>query len=148
MSVEVAWAAGLFEGEGCFDSSPSMAFRPRASMSLTDYDVILRFHEIVGVGKICVIPPRKEIHKIAWQWYTNSDEFFHVYELFKSYLGVRRNERALECMKLRVDYVKLVTKERACPNCGKIFQPAFSKASKKRKWCSNKCRLQMMRRSI
>lgn len=52
MNCEIAWAAGLFEGEGSFDHSAGNAHRPRATMSLTDQDVLERFMRAVGVGTI------------------------------------------------------------------------------------------------
>jgi len=47
--VERAWAAGIFEGEDTITMSGSF-FSPRLKLSMTDFDVIERFHEIVGCG--------------------------------------------------------------------------------------------------
>lgn len=46
---EIAWAAGLFEGEGCITVSNG---RPVMRLNSTDADTPRRFCEIVGAGKV------------------------------------------------------------------------------------------------
>lgn len=46
---EIAWAAGLFEGEGCMTRSGSQKVMRLVS---TDEDTVRRFWEIVAVGKV------------------------------------------------------------------------------------------------
>ena len=40
----IEWAAGLFEGEG------SMSNKPRLELSMTDFDVVEKFRDVVGFG--------------------------------------------------------------------------------------------------
>lgn len=47
---EIAWAAGLFEGEGCISTYQSDS--TQLTLVSTDYDVIDRFARIVGVGTV------------------------------------------------------------------------------------------------
>src|SRR5712691_1669149 len=47
--VEIAWAAGLFEGEGCFTQNRG---RPVARLTTTDVDIVVRFAEAIGWGMI------------------------------------------------------------------------------------------------
>jgi hypothetical protein len=48
---ELAFAAGLFEGEGSFKFHTSSR-RPRAVISMTDLDSLSRFRLAVGMGRI------------------------------------------------------------------------------------------------
>jgi len=54
LTLDTAWAAGLFEGEGsvCWLNMSTTNQRrvPNLGLSTTDEDVIRRFHSIVGVG--------------------------------------------------------------------------------------------------
>lgn len=49
----MAWAGGLFEGEGCFSTS-TMKGRHylRLRMTSTDKDVLDHFREVIGCGQI------------------------------------------------------------------------------------------------
>jgi hypothetical protein len=68
--ADFAWAAGLFEGEGCICCGPSG--RPVVfSLTLTDRDVLYHFLEVVGVGAINTRKYRmswKPHYKPAWVW--------------------------------------------------------------------------------
>ena len=46
---EIAWAAGLFEGEGCMTVSGG---RPFMRLNSTDEDTPRRFWEVVAAGKV------------------------------------------------------------------------------------------------
>lgn len=51
--VELAWLAGLLEGEGSFlKGPPSSTNRPRIAVEMTDEDVIRRAAQLVGVGYV------------------------------------------------------------------------------------------------
>lgn len=103
--INVAWAAGLFEGEGTtFLTKPRMRGQTAYSrqcvvaLVMTDEDIVRRFAVVVGVGSVHVRskrPPRKT----AYQW-TVSDaaDVLHVLGLLWPYLGERRQERAAEVM--------------------------------------------------
>ena len=70
-----AWAAGLFEGEGCFstfrkESDGHVYQYPRAQMNMTDEDAIRRFHSVVGIGSVSgphFIKGHPE-RKPLWRW--------------------------------------------------------------------------------
>jgi hypothetical protein len=92
-AAEIAWAAGLWEGEGYVQthkaSRPSGTYvYARMGMSQTDEDVIRRFHSVVGCGTITDRPPRKEGHKPYWVWQLTDPQ--HVAEAFRPWLGKRR----------------------------------------------------------
>lgn len=49
-SAEIAWAAGLFEGEGCIYAGVRGA--PRLALSMKDRDVVEHFMAVVGAGTL------------------------------------------------------------------------------------------------
>ncbi len=74
---DLAWAAGLFEGEGCFSFAAGHVNRSlHAAINMTDRDVVQRFQAVVGIGAIYPRPPMKENWKPQWTWSVGS--FEHV----------------------------------------------------------------------
>lgn len=138
--AEIAWAAGLFEGEGSFCVNRRNGNRPRATMSMTDLDVMERFLEIVGVGKISKIGRKqKGHHKDAWQWWTTEEEFHAVFNLLKEWLHPRRVEAAETAIAMRKNYVDSRTKNLTCALCGSPYTGKHQKGGPS-KYCSDECR--------
>lgn len=138
--LDIAWAAGLFEGEGCFNCQEDTACRPRAAMSLTDHDVILRFCDIVKLGTLSdAFEPRNHRHKKFWQWWTTEEETYALYDLLKPYLGPRRREQAEIAFIKRENYIANRSAERECPGCEIKFSPETLRKAGKRKFCSSRC---------
>lgn len=106
---ERAWAAGLFEGEGCFGLYRANTGRhayqyPRAEMTTTDEDVLRKFHEIVGVGGITGphIDPRKPTYKPKWHWTAVGHQpTQYLVILLWTWLCERRRSRAAEVLTAR-----------------------------------------------
>lgn len=99
----LAWAAGLFEGEGSF----TFARRGKyvsivAELGMTDEDRVRRFHEIVGAGSVTTHSnPAKAHWKTIHVWKTGSFEGVQsVIALLWEWLGPRRRNRAKEILKL------------------------------------------------
>ena len=99
----LAWAAGLFEGEGCIAHSKPSKSRPRHQWFLvvasTDLDVLERLSEVTGMGSITG-PFERGSNKVHWVWRVTRRE--HVYALLAAlypWLGKRRQERAFECLR-------------------------------------------------
>ncbi len=95
--IDAAWAAGLFEGEGTFHALHGRY--PRASMSSTDHDVMMRFVAIVGVGTLAgpIVDSRFPDRKPLWRWNTtNAQDFVRLAALLEPQLGSRRRERLAE----------------------------------------------------
>lgn len=95
--LQVAWAAGLFEGEGSWIVRKTGY--PQASLRSADRDVVERFAEIVGCGRIG-FEDRKTanpLHSDSWYWQVgNRRDVRRLAETFMPYLGERRRTRALE----------------------------------------------------
>ena len=99
---EVAWAAGLFEGEGCLTSSKGR--RIVATMVTTDRDVLDRFFAVVGLGVIEKNPrlPRQSslAKKPQWVWKATSHQSVQaLVAAFWDFLGERRKARAADVLR-------------------------------------------------
>jgi hypothetical protein len=98
---ELAWAAGLFEGEGSI--IPEKNLRPAAlSMGSTDKDVLERFAAAVGAGAILgpyrgqgSRTPQHYKPMFAWK-ISGIYQIQAILRLFWPYLGERRRSKAAE----------------------------------------------------
>ena len=95
----IAWAAGLFEGEGTITQiKRSRAFFDlQVAMTHTDEDVIRRFDAIVGRGRIYgpYLPPSHgDRRKPFWRWMALGDAGHEVLELLGPWLLARRRAQA------------------------------------------------------
>jgi hypothetical protein len=93
MSTQIAWAAGLFEGEGSLTNS---GIYPKLYMAMTDLDVVERFMKIVGIGTIHVRD--RYPHKTQYSWQLSGKKCKPVVEMFLPYFGERRAYKALNIL--------------------------------------------------
>lgn len=100
--VDTAWAAGLFEGEGCFSHSGRTAsgrYMLVACLYMTDEDTVRRFGDIMEIGSVRFHPRKKG--QDMWMWRVcGTEKFKKVYELFEPFLSSRRKTRAKELLAL------------------------------------------------
>jgi hypothetical protein len=103
--VELAWAAGLFEGEGSIclvhsNRKNRTYVYPALTMNQTDRDVIMRFSEIVGgyvLGPYQFASNSARTRKPVWSWRVQKKhEAIRVICWLYPYLGKRRRKRADE----------------------------------------------------
>lgn len=100
--TEIAWAAGLFEGEGCIYKAvmKKKYIYIRLNVTSTDLDVLQKFHSIVRYGKIYNKTVQAHCKPAyAWQLQKSSDqidEVKNIIMLFEPYLGRRRRAKAVE----------------------------------------------------
>ena len=121
----IAWAAGLFEGEGSIQFPASQA--PRLSLCSTDRDVVEKFHAIVGVGRLRkegsskILPDgTRRVYKDAFRWRCDKiADVKRVMELLLPHLGERRSARWREVQLLHT----ASWPARVCPQCGSEFAP-------------------------
>jgi hypothetical protein len=103
---EIAWAGGLFEGEGCVtittSRDPGHQRTFTLALSMTDLDPVERFAAAVGVGKVRgPYGPYKPTEKPIWQWrISRYEQSQAVIVMLWPWLGSRRHARALEVMHL------------------------------------------------
>lgn len=99
--VEIAWAAGLFEGEGSISIQKIKHYRyPHLNVTSTDLDVLEKFQRIIGCGYIRVHNnSNNPLHKGCYRFKLHRakqvrDAFYTMYP----HLGTRRRERGLEVL--------------------------------------------------
>ena len=99
LNSDLAWVAGIFEGEGSFDFSRGKNHRTAVKISMTDLDVIERVRSIVGgrvTGPYCR-PGMKPI----WYWrISNTNECLDFVESIYPWLLSRRREQATVILSL------------------------------------------------
>lgn len=129
-AIEIAWAAGLFEGEGSFSIQRQRAHKTKfptegrldefvyanASLATTDRDVIERFASIVGVGKIHGPHKRtNDQHKPIYVWNVSRRDEFEVFaEMIRPFLGERRLARMNEVIAARTPKRRERPKRKVC----------------------------------
>ena len=94
----IAWAAGLFEGEGSISIKRQTA---QLSLGMTDEDVVRRFYSIIGIGKIYgpYRDKRKLTHKQMWIWTIGgARQCQAVLAALWNHLGKRRKHKAEEAI--------------------------------------------------
>ena len=95
--LAAAWAAGLFEGEGCIYKSGGVW---RLQLNMTDKDVVDRFHTFVRCGTINTCRMREDHHKEAWRWRCAArKDVQRVVRMLLPYLGTRRAAKAADCLR-------------------------------------------------
>ena len=75
--LNLAYAAGLFDGEGCVNykkykekkrNGTYDCWRISLEMAMTDESTVNIFHQIVGVGTVNKKPRDKTGHKMQYRW--------------------------------------------------------------------------------
>lgn len=93
--VQVAWLAGLYEGEGSCNITTGRAIR--VEISMTDQDIISRVVDLTGLGKVTVAPIRGE-YKQVYRWGIGAANAVEFLEAILPWLGERRAARARDAV--------------------------------------------------
>ena len=64
--VSIPWAAGIIEGEGCFEISKKDR-HCRITVAMTDLDILTRLQAMFG-GTIIPLKRYEDHHKPCWKW--------------------------------------------------------------------------------
>lgn len=149
-AVEAAWAAGLFEGEGTWYVRGSSV---SAALAMTDHDVVRRFYEVVGVGRLKDKPvPARYKPQLEWL-VTDRAGIAHVLEMFRPWLGVRRLARGEEVLRLQAERTQALAdaRDRACknghPRTSENTYVYWHKQKQRMARACNVCRIESTRRS-
>ena len=103
MDNELAWAVGLFEGEGCISLLKGKK-RVTLRVASTDLDVLQRFHSIVGCGQIHTRKKRMDHWKQSYEWQAGKrQDVLRMLKQMLPWLGERRAYIALNAF----DYCEL-----------------------------------------
>lgn len=97
-----AWAAGLFEGEGSIARREGNRVNHlwQVTLTSTDHDVVLAFHEVVEVGRIYgPYQPKRPGSKLYWRWTVSDRLGIEAFaKMIGPYLLSRRRARLAECL--------------------------------------------------
>ena len=98
---QLAWAAGLFEGEGCFTGQfeeRRVCYYPKVYLVMTDADVVERFQRVMGFGNLRWRDGQKG-HKRQREWNASGFERAQYLAcLLWAYLGCRRRAKIKEVL--------------------------------------------------
>lgn len=94
--TEIAWLAGLLEGEGCFSFEPG---KLAVTLAMTDRDVVERAAAITGVGTVISRRRTKPDRKDQWVWRTRRlRDAAGIMQMIAPYMGARRRSRIEEAL--------------------------------------------------
>jgi len=99
--TEIAWAAGLFEGEGCWQirRRDGKVASVVATLASTDADVVEKFAAIIGFGTIRVVQPANPNAKTQYWWSgSKRSDVKEMAAAFLPHMGERRRARAVEIL--------------------------------------------------
>jgi len=107
--IDLAWAAGLFEGEGwiTLNNRADGDRNRQVGIQMTDEDVMRRWVKIIGpTSRFKDLygpyhpPSMKEHHKEQWGWIiSKKSELTRVLQMLLPMFGERRAAKAMEMMK-------------------------------------------------
>ena len=92
MDANLAWAGGLFEGEGCISKANKHSVRLDVGIHQRDLDVLRRFKRILGTGKIYGPYKNKMVFWIAFGREVSTAVLLDLWP----FLGRRRKKKVLE----------------------------------------------------
>lgn len=96
--LDLAWLAGLLEGEGSFQRGvPSKPTQPRVMLNMTDEDVVTRAARVMGVVSVVrvrVQPGRKPVFQIALR----GARAVALMQLLRPLMGQRRQRQIDEAV--------------------------------------------------
>lgn len=92
--IEVAWLAGLLEGEGNFEFNNYNRSCPRVRVEMTDKDVVDRVASIIG-GKPTVRPAKKyqDHHKQSYVYSASGARLIPLLKRMFPYMSNRRRAK-------------------------------------------------------
>jgi hypothetical protein len=106
---EIAWLAGLLEGEGCFHlktrgpvkKDGTRYIGPVVDVNMTDEDVIRKLRDITGVGNVQgpYSVSRKENWKPIWRWAVQKrSDALMIMKLVRDHMCERRRSKIDEIL--------------------------------------------------
>ena len=108
--TEVAWLAGIIEGEGAIGVHKTYKIRggerrqyryPQIRVRMTDEDIVQRCADItapMGGGMYGPVAGWKPHYKSVWQWTITGAPARQVLTLVLPYLGLRRTDQAMKAV--------------------------------------------------
>lgn len=143
--VDIAWAAGLFEGEGCFyevhPSKQSLVYLGM-TIEMTNPPILERFlailqeHNVATTSRISSRWRGNVKHSRGYAIKVTGAQAEAAYSLMHAHLGDRRRAKADAILAKRSAMLEEMCQVRTCA-CGTEF--AVPIRGQKKAWCSSKC---------
>jgi hypothetical protein len=98
---DIAWVAGVFEGEGCIRVRKGGHYGAQVSIRMDDQDVIERIHSTMGFGNLYEAQERRAGGRVVTQYNYQLAAAEHVIAFLTAvlpYLGARRRAKAEEAI--------------------------------------------------
>lgn len=97
-NTEIAWAAGFWDGEGCWSQKKEQGgyAYPFAQLNNTSEEVVRRFHAAVGVGKVYgpyTYKGKRSHHKPFWRWQAYGDVGREALDKLLPFLSAEKREQ-------------------------------------------------------
>ncbi len=113
-SEDIAWMAGLFEGEGCMwaaikKGKPDAEYPSQrkdgatfsATIHMVDEDVIARFHSLAGFGALNYMDTpsgKKAGQQPTWRWTGSGKKAIDLMFKLAPYFGIRRRAQMMNAI--------------------------------------------------
>ena len=122
--IDIAWAAGLFEGEGnIYRNDRTRAVGSGSifimSVKMKDEDIVKRFHSVVKVGRVKARKIKQPYNYPFWEWtLTKTNDILDLCQKLLLFMGKRRTKQIRTAIKGKV-YIKEPRKLKPPPpDCG------------------------------
>ena len=100
---EIAWAAGLLEGEGYFGAGDRRY--PYISIEMTDKDVLKKLRQVFPFGEIKTIDNTRKNGIESYRMYLSSQEKVKdIIKKIRPWMGTRRKQRMDELIQMYDKY--------------------------------------------
>ena len=97
---ELAYAAGLFDGEGSISlvrQNNNRSHSPQVAVASADYEVVLWFQKRFG-GSIVTKQPRKPNHSVSYDWRLTDRRALSFLKLIRPFLVIERKIRRIDLL--------------------------------------------------
>lgn len=133
MSESIAWAAGLFEGEGSITRRQTgRRVYLEMCIEMRDRDVVERFVAVVQQNgalptngqpaQICTRTRNNPLHSDMVSWHTTGHTAERVFLLLRPYLGERRRAKGDSILEEARRVRAVLLRPRICEECGEQFE--------------------------
>ena len=104
--LDIAWLAGLLEGEGAFfvqhvRASGNRRARTRivVAVQMTDRDIVERIVQLTGLGTVRSYQPSNPRHRTTYRWAINALEpTVALMRVLRPLMGIRRQDQIDRCL--------------------------------------------------
>lgn len=94
---DIAWLAGLLEGEGCFFIAKRHT-NARVVLGMTDADIVQRAAAMVGNPAVYTRRQQNPKHKTQYWWVLHGHRAIGLMFTIYSFMGERRKAKIRECV--------------------------------------------------